>query len=111
MVIKKTTKEKALKFVKDYARYLQKEEKLPIQSVYLFGSYVKNRQREWSDIDVAVISKTFKGKRDPYEYLWKRLRDIDVHRGIEPIGFHPRDFVMDNPIAAEVKRHGIRIKM
>ncbi len=111
MVIKKTTKKTALKYASDYARYLKEKEALPITGVYVFGSYAKGEQKDWSDIDVAIVSEKFKGRVDPYEYLWKRLRDSDVRRGIEPIGFHPRDFVYENPIAAEVKRYGVRVRV
>src|SRR3989338_2578079 len=110
MVIKKTTTELAKKFVRDYITYLKKDKKVPIKKAYLFGSYVSNKQRNWSDIDVAILSDKFKGKVDPYEYLWLNLRDIDVQRGIEPVGFHPKDFINQDPLAWEIKQNGIAIK-
>lgn len=110
MVIKKTTKELAKSFAKDYVAYLEKEKKMPIKQAYLFGSYVANKQKNWSDIDVAIISDRFKGRVDPYEYLWLSLRDIDVQRGLEPVGFHPKDFIDQDPLAWEIKQHGIPIK-
>ncbi len=111
MVITRTTKKNAQRYVADFVRHLKQQEKLPIQGVYLFGSYAKGTPHKWSDIDVAVVSRKFSGNVDPYEYLWLHLRDEDVRRGIEPIGFHPRDFVWENPLAAEVKQHGIKIKV
>ncbi len=100
-----------IRYAADFARYLKYEEKLPLKGVYLFGSYANGRQRDWSDIDVAIVSEGFRGRRDPYVYLSLRRRDTDIDRGIEAVGFHPRDFVWENPLAAEVKQHGIRIRV
>jgi predicted nucleotidyltransferase len=35
-----------------------KEKGIPVEAAYLFGSYARGREKEWSDIDVAVISST-----------------------------------------------------
>src|SRR3989338_8512648 len=109
MVIKKTTKKKAKEYVIDFLDYLEREKGLPIESAYFFGSYVKGRPKNWSDIDIAVVSNKFGGATDPYEYLWKNLRDIDVERGIEPVGFHPKTFVNEDPLVWEIKQHGVRV--
>ena len=111
MVIKRTTKKNAVRYVSDFARFLKRREKLHLKGVYLFGSYAKGKQRDGSDIDMAIVSEEFRGRRDPYIYLARRRRDIDLDRRIEAVGFHPRDFVWENPLAAEVKQHGIRIKV
>lgn len=97
------------RFAKEYIYYLKKKHHLPVEQAYLFGSYSKGKQRKWSDIDVCIISKKFK-RYDPLEYLWVRRRDIDIDRGIEPYGIHPDDFVDENPIAYEVKKHGISLQ-
>lgn len=110
MVIKKTTRKVAQKYVLDFVKYLRLENKLPIKQAYLFGSYAKNKQRDWSDIDVAIVSKKLGGQVDPYEYLWEKLRPIDIQRGIEPVGYHPDDFVLPDPLVWEIKKHGIKIK-
>lgn len=111
MVTKKTTKPKAKQFIVEYVKYLKKEKKLPVKQVWLYGSYAKNKQRDWSDIDVAIVSDKFKGKIDPYEFLWRNLRDIDTSRGLEPVGFHSRDFVLEDPLAFEIQENGIKIKV
>lgn len=96
------------RFAKEYVYYLKHELGLAIEEAYLFGSYAKKNPRQWSDIDVCVISKKF-NRVDPLEYLWTRRRDIDVDRGIEPVGIHPGDFVDENPLAYEVKKYGVRL--
>jgi len=109
MVIKKTNKRQAKEFVKDFVLYLRQEKKISVKQAYLFGSYAKNKQKDWSDIDVAVVSSKFKGKVDPYEFLWLSLRDIDVKRGLEPVGFSLADFKNGDPLVKEIKKNGIRI--
>ena len=34
-----------------------------IDKAYLFGSYAKGTNNEWSDIDLAVVSENFEGNR------------------------------------------------
>jgi predicted nucleotidyltransferase len=94
------------RFAKEYVDYLQNEYGLPVEQAYLFGSFAKHTQRDWSDIDVCVVSPKFK-RTDPLAYLWTRRRDIDIERGIEPYGIDPDDFVEMNPIAHEVKTYGV----
>ena len=45
--------------VRDYISYLKKEHHLPIDKVYLFGSYAKNNPRNYSDVDLCVVSPKF----------------------------------------------------
>jgi predicted nucleotidyltransferase len=40
-----------------------KENGIPVEAAYLFGSYAKGRAREWSDIDIAVISSNLSDDR------------------------------------------------
>ena len=41
---------------------------IPVDSIYLFGSYVRGKQRQGSDIDFCVVSKAF-GKNDFIEMV------------------------------------------
>lgn len=93
-------------FAREYVDYLRTVHRLPVKQAYLFGSYARKQPRAWSDIDVCIISKKFQ-RTDPLEYLWTRRRNIDVDRGIEPYGIDPKDFVIENPIASEIKRYGV----
>lgn len=95
-------------YISEYIDVLQKDG-LPIDRVFVFGSYAKRRPGKWSDIDVCVISPRFGKKLDPYEYLWTKRRREDVLRGIEPVGFHPKDFIDEDPLAWEIKTTGIQI--
>ncbi|MGH7492720.1 MAG: nucleotidyltransferase domain-containing protein [bacterium] len=92
----------------DYLEVLRKK-RLPIDQAFIFGSHAKGNARRWSDIDICVISPKFRNRCHAIDYLWKRRRDEDVERGIEPIGFHPRDFVDEDPLAWEIKSTGVEI--
>jgi predicted nucleotidyltransferase len=85
------------------------KEKLPIERAFLFGSHAKKKARQWSAIDVCIISPKFRDRCHAIDYLWKRRRDKDVEHGIEPVGFHPKDFIDEDPLAWEIKTTGIEI--
>ena len=56
-----------------------------IRKAFLFGSYAKNRQHEWSDIDLALIGDDFVGSpvidNDLFLnlHLQKKFIDIETH--------------------------------
>lgn len=101
-------KKSVLEQVQNYVSHLR-EQGLSIQSVYIFGSHVGGKTHKWSDIDVCIISKDFSRRNDALTYLWRALRQRDVKAGIEPIGFHPDDFVEEIPVVNEILRHGVQI--
>ena len=85
-----------------------KENGIPIEAAYLFGSYAKGRAKEWSDIDVAVISSDISDDR-----LEERIRlskiSSHIDSRIEPVPFRPDTFVDEDPLVWEIKKEGIRI--
>lgn len=93
------------KNTKSFVSYLKKEHNLPVRKVYVFGSYAKGRQRDWSDVDVCIVSPKFK-KVDAISYLFRKLRRQDIEHLIEPVGFHPDDFIDENPLVWEIKKTG-----
>jgi len=108
MATERASLKKVKKYIQEYIDTLQGDGLL-VERVFLFGSYAKGKTRDWSDIDVCVISSRFGKKIDPYEYLWTKRRRDDVLRGIEPVGFHPKDFIDEDPLAWEIKTTGIEI--
>ena len=107
-ITKKIISKKAKDSVLDYIQYL-KQDGLPVDRAFIYGSYAKGKTHKWSDIDVCIISSKFQKKVDPLEYLWVKKRDKDIEAMISPIGFHPRDFVDESPLAWEVKKTGVRV--
>ena len=81
---------------------------IPIEAVYLFGSWAQGRGTEWSDIDLAVVSSAFEGtKFYDRRKLYRAIIDIDV--SIEPHPYRPQDFNESNPFVLEILNTGIRI--
>jgi len=108
VVKNKASFHRVLDHVRDYIGELRKD-RLPIDRVIVFGSHAKGKARRWSDIDVCIISPRFRDRSDAIDYLWKRRREEDVERGIEPVGFHPKDFIDEDPLAWEIQTTGIEI--
>lgn len=97
-------KREALSKVKQYKILLGKY--FNLESVYLFGSYAKDTNREDSDIDVAVVVSNISG--DYFEVnplLWKLRRQIDDR--IEPILIDKSND--KSGFLDEIKRNGIEI--
>ena len=80
----------------------------PVKSVYLFGSYAKGEAREYSDIDLAVVSDNFEGSRffdkeKLNKYVLKTSIDLEIHP------FRTVDFTEDNPFVKEIINTGLKI--
>lgn len=91
-------------------RYIEVLEKngIKIREAILFGSFVKGTAKEWSDIDVALVSPDFTGNRfEDRRRIVPLRRKIDSR--IEPIPFRPEDFYDGGMLAEEIKRTGLRI--
>jgi predicted nucleotidyltransferase len=54
------SEDKVIEIIRGYHAELKKE--IPIKGFILFGSYAQGNAKEYSDIDLAVISDWFKGK-------------------------------------------------
>lgn len=100
------------KVEKEIERYLGilKEDSLPINKVFLFGSFARGLQHKWSDIDLCVISPKFKDSFEASQYLWKKRKIFDINYTIEPVGFSMKDFNDKyNSLASEIKKTGIEV--
>lgn len=95
--------------IREFARRL-KNMPLRVEGVYLFGSYAKSCQHQWSDIDVAVVSPDF--SYDRFEERIQLMRiPSRIDDRIEPVPFRPEAFSESDPLAWEIMRHGIKIEV
>ena len=98
--------------IKKIRKYLDELEKhnITVEKIYLYGSYARGNYREFSDIDLALVSKDFEGRwfvdRDRIVPL---RRNIDVR--IEPMPYRPEDFTDSDPLAVEVMATGEEIEI
>lgn len=98
-------KREAIKKVTQYKMLL--ENHFDIESVYLFGSYAKDTNREDSDIDVAIVVKNISGDFFAVNpLLWKLRRQVDDR--IEPILIDKNND--KSGFLDEIKRNGIEIR-
>lgn len=97
-------KGEAINKVREYSILLKKY--IPLEKVYLFGSYAKNTNRSDSDIDVAIVVNKLEGDFFTIQpLLWKLRRQVDDR--IEPILIE-----RDNDYSGfliEIQRNGIEI--
>ncbi len=78
-----------------------------LESVYLFGSFANDTNREDSDIDVAVVVKNISGDYFAINpLLWKLRRQIDDR--IEPILIDKSND--KSGFLDEIKRNGVEIR-
>lgn len=80
---------------------------VPVQSVFLFGSYAEGEPSDTSDIDVAVVSPSFGADRHRDLALLSRCRMPDSIE-IEALPFSQREMEELPPgsFLREVLRHG-----
>lgn len=83
------------------------QQHIPLRKVILFGSFARNEQHEWSDIDVALVADGFTGAS--FIDIKPFVRTIVKHVDIEPHTFSPEQFTDWNPFVKEIKRTGIVI--
>lgn len=81
---------------------------IPIESAFLFGSYAKGKYNDLSDIDIALVSNIFEGRRISDRSKIRRIT-LSVSSDLEVIPFNPKDFTLDNPFAREIIETGVRI--
>ena len=78
---------------------------MPLRQAVLFGSFARNEQHEYSDIDLALVADTFTGAAliDIKPFIRFLVRHVDI----EPHTFSPEQFTDGNPFVQEIKRTGI----
>lgn len=88
---------------------LLKERGYPVQRVVLFGSVAKDTAHEQSDIDIAVVTDSFRPSRlDEGSEILLAGKDIDMR--IQTVTLHLEDF--DRPffgLGKELERTGVEV--
>ena len=105
MLTQKTAIEKVRRFV-----HLLNDSGLNLQRVVLYGSYAKNTQHKWSDIDVALVADNFKGI-GYYDFdLFGKILIQKPFCIIQPRTYKTGDFSPErDPFVEEILKDGIEI--
>jgi len=84
---------------------------VPLKRVVLFGSYSKNTQHKWSDIDVALVSDRFSGIGFFDSDLIGGIKIQKFFSIIQTRTYNTKDFTPDkDPFVEEILKTGIEIK-
>ncbi len=99
-------KEDVNKIIQRFISLVSQE--FPVRTLYLFGSYAKGNASDSSDIDIAIVSDKFEGRRfwdreKLGKYVIKSSFDLEVHP------FKTEDFTDDNPLVKEILETGQKI--
>ena len=98
----------AIKIAKQYAKHIKKTG-IPVEKVYIFGSYVTGKAHSGSDIDICVVSSIFGKDRLKERVMLMKLQE-EVSDYIEPHPFSPKDFSNPfDPLASQIKEQGLLI--
>ena len=109
---KKTLEPKIKKIAERYIKHLRAG-KYPITQAFVFGSRVRGNAHPDSDLDIAIISPRITNAVVSNADLLCKAHDLDLKKEgiyIEPHGFHPDNFVDENPLAWEIKQTGIPVE-
>jgi uncharacterized protein len=95
------------KIINTYLDALQKNH-IPVNRMILFGSYAHGNYKEWSDIDIALVSDIFEGKRFEDRGKIRRI-NLFVSSDLEVLPYRPEDFTPDDPFVKEIMETGVKI--
>lgn len=91
--------------VKQYIMLIPQE--IGVKRAYLFGSFAKGKEREESDIDIAVIVENMPDFFTTQRLLMRLRKKVDLR--IEPHPIQEQDFNSANPFAFEIEKTGIKV--
>ena len=83
---------------------------VPIDRVFLFGSYAKGTQTEQSDVDICFFSHSFECMLS-IDIMTLLFRLTRKYKGIdiEPRGYPSSELENDNPFVKEILQTGIEL--
>ena len=103
------TQKTAIDIVRKFAKQIN-DSGIHLQRVVLFGSYSRNEQNKWSDIDVALVSDKFKGIGFYDIDLYGKTLIKKQFQDISPRTYKTKDFTPDkDPFVEEILKTGIEI--
>jgi len=103
-----------VKMKRTFVKYIERlSQDIVIDKVILFGSRATRYARPDSDIDLAIISPSFLGKRsvDVVAYLLSKVHEFSFNVSVEPLGFTPDEYDDNNPwgVLDEIQQKGVII--
>jgi len=97
-----------IEIVRNYAHDIELHG-VHLRNVYLYGSFAKGTQHEWSDIDVALVADEFTGftfdDKDLFPYVGIKKPYIRIESKTYPTDY----FNEGDPFIEEIIKTGIKI--
>ena len=105
------TQRAAIKHVKNIVAEI-KRSGIHLRKVILFGSYAKNNQHRWSDIDVALVADEFKTIGPEDVKLFSKILIKYPELDIQPRTYNTKDFTpRKDPFVEEILRTGKELSL
>lgn len=83
----------------------------PVVRIILYGSFAHGNPHAWSDIDLAVVTRPFRGSRaEERRLVWHIGQSLSSR--VEALSFRPED--LENrysPLAQEIRTSGIEVEL
>lgn len=102
------TQSTALKIAQNYLRELRALG-VGVQRAILFGSFARNQQHEWSDIDLALFADDFVGLTVLDKERFRSLHILPEFMAIEAHTFPLTRWEDGDPFVEEIKRTGVEV--
>ena len=98
------------KLAEDYANKVKKV--MPVDQVFLYGSYAKGSATSASDVDICFFLNDFNGKRR-VDIIGDLLKLCGKYEGayFEPNAFPSSEIERGNPFVNEILRTGIKLNL
>ena len=97
-----------IEIVQNYANDI-KSHGVHLHAVFLYGSFAKGTQHEWSDIDVALVADEFTGfyldDKKLFPYVGIKKPYIRIEAKTYPTAY----FQQGDPFIEEITKTGIKI--
>jgi len=103
------TKDVAIETVRNYARDIEAYG-VHLHAVFMYGSFARGTQHEWSDIDVALVADEFTGLPDDYDFFPYMGGIKKNYVRIEAVTYPTKYFLEGDPFIEEITKTGIKIK-
>jgi len=105
-------KESIIKTIKNYMKELSRIG-IPVKQAILFGSYAKETNHKWSDIDLIVISDKYDKdyNREDINLLWRTAARTDNRIEPIPVGSNRWNTDDESTIIEVARREGIVVNL
>jgi len=103
------TQNAVIEIVRNYAQDVESRG-VHLRNVFLYGSFAKGTQHEWSDIDVALVADEFTGFTFNDKKLFPYVGIKKPYIRIETKTYNTEYFKDGDPFIEEIIKTGIKIR-